>query len=418
MSTKELKQRKVMMRILFSLVIINVIAIFSLALLLTLTFGNELEDTFANTLEIEDSLPYIRQHSIPWTFVTYTDPDFRADITNEFNPQTVTILEDPRNGWVLIETYGDPGWVYLRSNRRFIPSITALHENMGDQNFEYTLPPQVVRVQQQHGDWLLIYTWLGLRWVNLNFVPPTTHLDNLLSRFEDELSVHFENLETGFVYRHNADRIFFSASVTKAPLALYIYELAENGLTNLDDVHTFTERDFMGGSGIIAHNYNVGTTFTVRELLGLNLSHSDNIATTILRRVYGIEGYRQFISEIGGNPRFVGNRIMDSYLTADEAGLFARAIFNYIESNGRYSEEFKYHLLNNQFPFIVSDYPVASKTGWTRELAWHDMAIVFAPSPYTLTILSSRVGWTEQDYQDFEEISRAFQEFNNKWFVN
>jgi hypothetical protein len=45
------------------------------------------------------------------------------------------------------------------------------------------------------------------------------------------------------------------------------------------------------------------------------------------------------------------------------------------------------------------------------------MAIVYAPSPYILVILSARNGWTAQDYRDFAEISMAFQNFNSTWFT-
>ena len=68
-------------------------------------------------------------------------------------------------------------------------------------------------------------------------------------------------------------------------------------------------------------------------------------------------------------------------------------------------------MLNNQIPFIVSDrYPVASKTGWTSTV-FHDMAIVYADSPYILVILSARSNRTV-----FREISMAVQEFNAMWF--
>jgi beta-lactamase class A len=160
----------------------------------------------------------------------------------------------------------------------------------------------------------------------------------------------------------------------------------------------------------------MGTQFTQRELLRLNLSYSENIATNMVRRVHGIEGYRRFIYSIGANPHHVRYNIFNSQLTVTDAGTFARQIFHYTQSGGTYSEEFLAHLLNNQYPFIVSDYPVASKTGWTRPHAWHDMAIIQAPSPYILVILSAREGWTLQDYRDFEEISRAFQAFNDTWF--
>lgn len=285
-------------------------------------------------------------------------------------------------------------------------------------NFE----PQQVVIFEQYGDWSLVILLISheVGWIFTptdNLHTHTQELDQLLRRFGDSLSVYFENLETGFVYRYNAERVYFSASVPKASFALYIYQKAERGETNLDSVHTFTTADYMGGSGIIRHRYRPGATFTQRELLRLNLSESDNIATLMLIRIHGLTGYKQFISDIGGTPSFVQNRVMNSNLTANEAGLFAREIFNYIESGGRYSDEFKAHLLDNQFPFIVADYPVASKTGWTRPIAWHDMAIVYAQSPYILVILSARNGWTEKDYSDFAEISLAFQRFNGKWFV-
>jgi len=251
-------------------------------------------------------------------------------------------------------------------------------------------------------------------------IPPPIHaineLDEMLRRHGNYLSVYFENLETGFVYQYNADRVYFSASVPKAFFALHIYLLAERGVVDLDSVHSFTYADSNWGSGIIQREYNFGAIFPVRELLRLNLSKSDNVATLMLRRIFGINGYINFVEESGGTPSFVRDRVMNSDITANEAGLFARLIFEYIESGGVYSEEFRAHLLDNQFPFIVSDYPVASKSGWTSPVAWHDMAIVYAPSPYVLVILSEREGFTQQDFTDFEEISMMFQRFNDRWF--
>ena len=256
------------------------------------------------------------------------------------------------------------------------------------------------------------------RLVDYHFAPPTYALDELLSRHGNDISVYFENLETGFVYRYNADRVYFSASVPKAVYALYIYRLAERGLVDLDSVHTFLYEDANWGSGVIIRQHQIGASFTLRELLRLNISESDNVATLMLRRIHGLDGYRNFIANMGGNPEFVMCRVMNSYITANEAGLFAREIFEYIESGGRYSHEIKAHMLDNQFPFMTFCYPAASKTGWTLPIAWHDMAIVYAPSPFILVILSSGRNWTYADYADFAEISMAFQAFNDMWFVN
>jgi len=241
-------------------------------------------------------------------------------------------------------------------------------------------------------------------------------LDEFLTRHGDDISVYFENMETGFTYRFNADQVYFSASVPKAMYALYIYQQAERGAVDLNRMLEFTYGDANWGSGIIQRRYQFGDTFTLRELLRLNISESDNVATNILRRTFGIYGYKSFIAGLGGDPSLVRNNVMNSNLTANEAGMFAREIFAYIESDGRYSHEFRAHLLDNQFPFIESNYPVASKTGWTSPTAWHDMAIVYAPSPFVLVILSAREGWSDADFADFAEISAAFEEFNATWF--
>ena len=264
----------------------------------------------------------------------------------------------------------------IREGYRFLHWATA---PMGAHPFDFETP---------------ITDYLGLYAKWLAFPPPIDALDELLSRYGNRISVYFENLDTGFVYLHNADRIFSGASVLKAPFSMYIYQKADRGETDLERRIRFPR----GGSQ------------TQLEMLRRNLMYSCNESTLGLRNAHGWTGFRQFVADLGGNSNWVWSSIMGARLTANEAGLFANAIYEYIESNALHSEEFKTHLLNNQFPFIVSDYPVASKSGWTGTVL-HDMAIVYAPSPYILVILSSRIST-----RDFEEISMGFQAFNDMWF--
>jgi len=354
-----------------------------------------------------------------WEFFVYDTPDFRATPTGRFNPQYTTVTYKQGDGWALVETWMGPQWAYLTTNRIFLPRATGLFAYRGGTTMEAMINPQVVTVRDgtQEGRWLKIDTWLGPRWVNLDFSPPTQHLDVLLQRFGNNISVYYMNMETGFVYSYNAQRVYFGASLSKASYALYLFQRAERGEIDLTSTLTFTAADQNWGSGIIQGRYRLGTRFTIGELIRLNVSYSDNVATLMLRRHFGTAGYRRFVESLGGNPHRVRSRVMDSDLTAHEAGLFMQAIFQYIHSGGTYSETFRQHLLNNQFPFIVADYPVASKTGWTAPRAWHDMAIVEAPSPYILVVMSARTGWTARDYRDFADISVAFQQFNNTWFT-
>lgn len=250
------------------------------------------------------------------------------------------------------------------------------------------------------------------------FEPPATyHLTQQLQRFGNDLSVYFRNIETGFYFTYNANRRYPSASMPKAFFALYLYQNASIGLFDIDSRITFLPQDHRYGSGVIRHRYNIGSTFSQRRLLQLMLEPSDNIATKMLVRHHGLSSFRRFAYETSGLAAHnVGSRIMNSHVNARETGAFALAIYDFISNGSYHAALFQRNMYNNRFPFIVSDYPLISKSGDWPPYAWHDMAIVFSDSPYILVILSARHGWTAQDYRDFADISFMFQEFNREHF--
>ena len=358
-----------------------------------------------------------RAPNITWYFYGYSSPDFTSERLAKFEPQRLKVINRVEDtGWVLADINGEEAYVYIRANRRFINRKMGLYEEKECEKPLLFISSGVVEIIKDKNDWLLINYNDSEKWLYLNFIPPIDELSDALSRFGNRVSIHYENFANNFVFEHYANREFFSASLPKALYALYLYKLADEGNLDLDTYHTYTSADVNTGSGIIFREYSIGTRFTKRELIRLNLSESDNVATNMIRRINGMSGYREFVASIGGNTNFIGNNIFNGRLTANEAGLYARVIYNYIESDAPNAEEFKKHLLNNQFQFITSDYPIASKTGWTRPHAWHDMAIIYADSPFSLVILSRMHGWEDRYYAYFREITEVFEDFNRKWF--
>lgn len=264
---------------------------------------------------------------------------------------------------------------------------------------------------------------LRLRWDN-HLATVCDNLDktpiiDVVNRYADAMAIHFENFETGCTFIYGQHRNFFAASTTKAPFALWIYTMADRGEVDLDELLTFTWADNMVGSGIIRHRYSFGTQFTIRDVIGLNIYQSDNVATRMLLRRFGHQGFTNFATSRGADRNHFPD-FWNARLTPDLAGFYMREIFNYIEGDYPNSEIFKEQLLNNQFPFIVADYPIASKTGWHSDFggAWNDMAIIYAPSPYSLSLLSAHRRGTALDHHAYQELSRAFQEFNEINFIN
>ena len=70
-------------------------------------------------------------------------------------------------------------------------------------------------------------------------------------------------------------------------------------------------------------------------------------------------------------------------------------------------------MLNTTNPMIVSDYPVVRKNGWATA-SFHDMAIIEAPHPYLLVILSDHEEGMSKDFTIFKTISQTIQSYTGQ----
>jgi len=356
----------------------------------------------------QGSRPY---QYISWTFYVYGEPNFRAERVATFNPQRVYTVYTNGDGWALIYTLYGEMWVYRHSDLRFVSRRMGVFESKGDTRHISYISPQVVSVLEQDGRWLQISTWLGDKWIYLDFAPSITSLDALITRHGSDLSVFYKNIETGFTYTHNASRIFFGASLTKANHALYVYTLAERGIIDLDSIHTFATSDRRGGTGRIQH-MPIGTQFTTRELLYHSIVYSCNVAFGMLAR-YAADAelsYHYFALELGARY-FRGNVASHLNANARDTALWMYAIYNYLESESQFGHYFREDLTSTP-GFIMADHPMARKYGWAVA-SFHDAAIVYAPSPYILVLMSNI---DEGAFTLFANISLYIQGFNSMWF--
>jgi len=352
--------------------------------------------------------PDIRR--IPIRFFAYEAPDFTSNIIIDFPPGYVELLESRDCGWAAIDTEYGELWIYLPSDRFYVPRVTGLFDYVGQETYQEILQPQVVTIIGMEGDWFLIDTDRGARWINTSFEPSTAGLTASLARFDNSLSVFFMDINSGFTFMHNPDRSFFSASVNKIQHALYVYHLAETGEIDLGREHTFTESDYWGGTGIM-RQMSFGRVFTTQELLTMSIRNSDNIAFRILVRRYGLSGYMDFVRSIGADESLVQN-ITGSNITARDAGLWALAVHEYITSDGLFANVLKTDMLNTNMTLVRADYPIASKYGWATA-SFHELAIVYADNPYIVVILSN---FEDGAFSYFINISRQLQEFHRRYF--
>ena len=387
--------------------------IFGLTLIFVSAFGFLLL-LFVQVGALEERVPGVYRH-MRGDFITYSQPDFFADTIMEHRSQMVKVLEERADGWMHV-TFGNmQGWVYLLSQTYLLERPMGLFHSKYDEIYAGLMAPGEVQVLIEEDNWLLVSTDDGPMWLDLHFWPSKQPLDDFFNNLPFYVSVYYKNLDTGFTYSHRGGLIFASASLNKTPHALYVYHLAESGKADLSQTHVFGPRDYRGGTGVMRF-MPFGTEFTTSELLIHSVRDSDNVAFRMLVDMFAhhYPSYHEFYRSIGGDVSLVGN-ITGHLMTAEEAGLIMYRIYQYIESDASYAAEFKNSLLNSDVPIIMADYPVAQKYGrWDGN--FHDKAIVYAPSPYILVIMSTLDRHGGGAFDEFAEISRFVQEFNDRYF--
>ena len=251
-------------------------------------------------------------------------------------------------------------------------------------------------------------------------------LDGLIASFDGSVSVGWLDLTSGEEYLYSGDAVYCPASLVKAPFGLWLLTLCDSGELDLDEELTLGQGQIREGTGVIK-NDPPGTVYTVRELISLMMTVSDNTAFKMLRDRAGLSAYNRFCRDVLGVSR-------TTYLelTAADCLKILSAIYDYIFPDGFSAAEpedipdkaeapetpdnraFLRELMRSAVYRIIKapGQEILHKHGWANPV-YHDMAIVLCERPYAIVILSDHCGGTAEDVKMFADISRAVFDFHS-----
>ncbi len=233
-----------------------------------------------------------------------------------------------------------------------------------------------------------------------------TALDALIASYDGAVAVGYYDITSGYQYTYNGEQSFVAASVMKAPFCRYVLGMAEQNGLDLSSIEmTYTEDMLLSGTGSIK-NAEFGTVYTHEELVSLAIRKSDNIAFKMLRMAYSVDGFKQYARSIGITDIAGIKNVSSSNITAVNAITYMKDIYSYITGDTLHGKTLETHMRNTTYPLIRSKYPVVRKHGWMTG-AYHDMAIIKAPRPYILVILSDHSKGSNEDKEMFRAISAA-----------
>lgn len=241
-------------------------------------------------------------------------------------------------------------------------------------------------------------------------------LQAIINNSNFKLAFCFKNIETGAAVNYNENTKFMTCSTIKAPFVKSILE------QNIDLNQRLSKKfTWSGDSGYVA-SLPYGTELTVKELIRRTLSYSDNSA---YYNLHGYFGYNQFNSNQYklGSSISLGSSWIFTYCTALDMLKNYEDIYNYIQTgeNGDILKEYmtaKDVDVNMQIrSALESKYTVAEKYGSEfydgyDDNQFHACAIIFANSPYVLTIFTNQAPETKQSAKVFKELAVVFDNIN------
>ncbi|HFU4500976.1 TPA: serine hydrolase [Streptococcus suis] len=213
---------------------------------------------------------------------------------------------------------------------------------------------------------------------------------------KNNIGIYVKQLSTGQSAGLNQDKVFYSASIAKLPILYYVQEQINAGQIDLTTKVKYTAESMVfpgayvvGGSGSLSKTPD-NKEYSLEELINKTAKESDNVASNLLS--YYVthqfnDNFYQNITAITGSKWDMVTR----ETTAEVAGTMMEALY---EQEGYVLESLLSTQFDNQRISKDIAVPVAHKIGDADDVK-HDVAIVYAESPFVLSIFTDKSSYDE-----------------------
>lgn len=210
-----------------------------------------------------------------------------------------------------------------------------------------------------------------------------------------------------------------SASMIKVFILAAVMDKAQRGEIDIDEPITLRGSDKVGGAGILA-GYASGTVLTLREVMELMITHSDNTATNMVIDRVGFDAINDYIQREGYGDTVLRRKMMDydaiyagreNYSSVRDLGNIFLRLYNY-ECVGEHYDKIMLDFLVKQtdtdcFPAALPDKQIAHKTGALDGL-YDDGGIIYSDAgDAVLVIMTENFTGEYNTIQHMKAFARA-----------
>jgi len=153
------------------------------------------------------------------------------------------------------------------------------------------------------------FAWILLLLVNDVFAQPVTsaqvrqrlirNIEETAHNFDGVMGLAIIDLQSGEEILINAQATFPTGSSIKIPILIELHRQAATGTLKLTETLPITNRQQVGGSGVLLHFAEGGSQLSLHDLSILMIALSDNTATNLLIERLGMDRINQTIVDLG-----------------------------------------------------------------------------------------------------------------------
>lgn len=232
----------------------------------------------------------------------------------------------------------------------------------------------------------------------------TQELSRLAAHHQGRVAIYLTDFKDGKTWSYHPDDLFPSASLIKVPVMICAFYAMQDGRMTLNEKLTLHQHNRISGSGSLKWRPE-GTRLSVRDLLQLMISESDNTATNMMIEALGLGYIQQQFPKMGllytgiykEGMSLVGSRVAhENYTTAREMTMLMEKIYHG-EMVDKPSSTLMLEILRHKKAVasrlakgLPAGWEIAHKTGLLRH-ACHDSAIFLTPNgDYAMTVLTGQ----------------------------
>lgn len=222
-----------------------------------------------------------------------------------------------------------------------------------------------------------------------------------LSALPGKVGFYYKDLTSGEVITYNEKESFLAASIIKLPIFAHIMEQAHLGNVDLKEKIKITHEEYLPSCGAL-NLFEEEPVVTLKTLCNMMIALSDNTATNVLIRKFGIEPLNEGFRRAGFEKTHIERPLFDkkgaaagkaNYFVPEEVGLFLEKLYKGEFVTGDVSDEIiktlKMQNINHKIPGLMEErFEVAHKTGEDTGIT-HDVGIVYCEQPFIIVFASN-----------------------------